>query len=370
MSPSPSQGSSQENVERSTVCPSEKMGFLREGDQMPAAQPQESVGAALTSGAASLAVRMQMFSTGYHFPPKYPLKEQTEMVLVSFWNFYNTGFGFFLTMYSLNVIAWGGMLFLLLCNAAPRMCWVNGHFDCNDIESPRRLWIEIDSQILNGLFCVTGMGLAPWRFRDLYFLLKYRIGKDQIALRRLAGIYRGWFRIEGSQDVPPHLGPKNIEEETTSYNPDCVPYPLDTIAEAPLTGIRAPPTKLYKLDLVIYFNVANTLLQCCLAAFMWALDRYNRPSWSTGFFVCIACIVAAAGGIIMAVEGKRVKAIEGVPLSKRDLERLRRDEEKGILHYNNIKDMDPEEIKRKKEERKGISIFGFRVIREAEMKYL
>ncbi|KAI1505494.1 hypothetical protein F5X99DRAFT_368207 [Biscogniauxia marginata] len=370
MSPSSSQASSQENVERSTVCPTEKMEFMSEGEPMPAAQPQESVGAAVTSGAASLAVRMQMFATGYHFPPKYPVREQAEMVMVSFWNFYNTGFGFFLTMYALNVVAWGGMLFLLLCNAAPKMCEVDGRFDCNDIESPRRVWVEIDSQILNGLFCVTGMGLAPWRIRDLYWLLKYRIGKDQIGIRRLAGIYRGWFRLPNSDSLPPHLGPKNIEETTTSYDVDCVPYPLVTISEAPLTGIRAPPTKLYKLDLVIYFNVANTVLQCCLAGFMWALDRYKRPSWSTGFFVCLACIVAAAGGIIMAVEGKRVKAIEGVPLSKKDLERLRRDEEKGIVHHNNIRDEDPEERKRKQEAKKGISLCGFRLIREAEMKYL
>jgi len=123
------------------------------------------------SGVANTAAREQRFANGYHFPPKYSMRENIEQGLIDFWAFYNTGFGFFLTIYSLNVVAWGGMLFLLLCNAAPAMCVPS----CNDIDSPRRVWIETDSQILNALFCVTGFGLAPWSIRDLVLLLKYRM---------------------------------------------------------------------------------------------------------------------------------------------------------------------------------------------------
>lgn len=42
-------------------------------------------------------------------------------------------------------------------------------------------------------------------------------------------------------------------------------------------------------------------------------DRYKRPSWSTGLFVALACIVAALGGLMMFTEGKKVKKVEGVP---------------------------------------------------------
>ena len=45
------------------------------------------------------------------------------------------------------------------------------------------------------------------------------------------------------------------------------------------------------------------------------------------------------------VEGKHVKAIEGVPVSEKDQERLERDRELGITHYNNIKDEKPKEKK-------------------------
>jgi len=42
--------------------------------------------------------------------------------------------------------------------------------------------------------------------------------------------------------------------------------------------------------------------------------RFDRPSWSTGLFIALACIVAAVGGVMMYLEGKKVKKVEGVPV--------------------------------------------------------
>jgi hypothetical protein len=211
---------------------------------------------------------------------------------------------------------------------------------CNDINSPRRKWIEWDSQILNALFCVTGFGLAPWRFRDLYFLLQYRILHKEIGLRRLAAINRGWFRLPGSAELPVELGPNNIATTPNRPAPVTIPYPENQMPDAPLTGKRAPATKVWKLDLAIWLMVWNTFLQACLAGFMWGMNRYDRPSWATGLFIALAFGVAGAAGIMTFMEGKKVKSIEGVPLSDEDLERLRKDGEQGIWHYNNIKDKD------------------------------
>lgn len=213
------------------------------------------------------------------------------------------------------------------------------HPTCNDINSPRRIWIEIDSQILNALFCVTGFGLAPWRFRDLYFLLQYRLAKKHEALRRLAGIHRGWFRLAGSRELPPSVGPRNVNgNELQPTSRSAIPFPETKIPEAPLTGVRARPTQVWKLDLVIWLMVANTFLQCVLSGFMWGMNRYNRPSWATGLFVALGCSVAGVGGFIMFLEGKAVKGIEGVPVSQKDMERLEQDREQGIWHFNNIQD--------------------------------
>jgi len=284
------------------------------------------------------------FANGYQFPPKHSWGEATKIFLVAFWKFFITPVGFLVVIYGLNIVAWGGMLFLLLCNASPAMCKPT----CNDINSPRRIWIEIDSQILNSLFCVTGFGTIPWRFRDLYYLMQYRIQKKEIGLRRLAGINRGWFRLPGSSKLPADLGPSNADAELGNVPESSLAFPLSKTADAPLTGIRAPPTKMWKLDFVIWTMVWNTFLQAVLSYFMWGQNRYERPSWSTGLFVALACIVAGAGGIMSFVEGQHVKKIEGVPVSEKDQEKLKRDQELGITHWNNIKDEKPKDPKDKK----------------------
>ncbi|ELR06380.1 hypothetical protein VC83_05362 [Pseudogymnoascus destructans] len=281
--------------------------------------------------------RIEPFDNGYEFPPKHNWQTSTAIGAKAFWKFFLTPLGFLVVIYGLNVVAWGGMLFLLLCNASPAMCYPT----CDDINSPRRIWIEIDSQILNALFCVTGFGLVPWRFRDFYYLMKYHIRGDQLSLRRLAGIHRDWFRLEGSSDLPISVGPDNIEAEISALPESAVPYPLKTIPSAPLTGNRAPATARWKMDFFIWMFVWNTFLQIVLSVFMWKFNRYERPSWSTGLFVAMACIVAGIGGIMGFVEAKKVKSIEGVEVSPEDQARLKRDREMGIVHYNNLKGEKP-----------------------------
>ncbi|GAB7353027.1 hypothetical protein MBLNU459_g3583t1 [Dothideomycetes sp. NU459] len=309
-------------------------------------------------------------SNGYIQPPKRPWTQSTLIGLRAFWKWVCTPVGFFITLYGLNVVAWGGMLFLLLCGAAPAMCSQDtpaNHFDgCNDIESPRRKWIEIDSQILNALFCVTGFGLIPFRFRDLYWLLKYRLSSEKksgrdgklVGLRRLAGIHRSWFRLPGSDTVEEVTMLRYVESlqnrpskdgtaagvrqlvswhSTLAGSEDDIrlPLPVSKKPNPPLTGVRAPPTAVWKMDFVVWCNVWNTFFQACLCGFMWGMNRYNRPSWSTGFFIAIACIVAGVGGVMMFKEGKKVKRAEGAPFTGSGLVL---DVEKGVKPPGNVQD--------------------------------
>ena len=57
------------------------------------------------------------FTNGYHFPPKHFFGQSMKLGCIAFWNYFLTPLGFVITIYGLNVVAWGGMLFLLLCNA-------------------------------------------------------------------------------------------------------------------------------------------------------------------------------------------------------------------------------------------------------------
>ncbi|KAK5173930.1 uncharacterized protein LTR77_002611 [Saxophila tyrrhenica] len=301
----------------------------------------------------------QHANPNYQTPPKLPWTTSTLIGLKAFWKWFLTPFGFLVTLYGLNVVAWGGMLFLLLCGAAPAMCWAPVHtaenqrhmspaaaldlpgpyyHNCNDINSPRRVWIEIDSQILNALFCVTGFGLVPWRFRDLYYLLRWRLTSSKSSnkmygLRVLAGIHRSWFRLSGSQtldsipsqDYLTHLQktatPGSDLEAAHSSLPDAdprLPLPLAKTPPPPPSGIRAPATAPWKLDFFIWCQVWNTFFQCCLCGFMWGMNRYARPPWSTGLFVALACIIAGVGGWMSFKEGKAVKKVEGVMRKDQD----------------------------------------------------
>ncbi|KAF9890844.1 hypothetical protein FE257_005415 [Aspergillus nanangensis] len=207
----------------------------------------------------------------------------------SFGSWIMTPWGFAVTIYGLNIIAWGGMLFLLLCNAAPAMC----HPTCDSLDSPRRIWIEIDSQILNALFCVPGFGLAPWRIRDTYHWCRWRLGWSDRSRRggldRLAILHAKWFLRRRPVSAGLLTDSDGREEDVSS------------------------PTSRWKMDVVVWGNMLNTVFQACLAGFMWGMDRFERPSWSTGLFVGLACGVAAAAGIVIWLEKKRVRRVTEHP---------------------------------------------------------
>lgn len=285
-------------------------------DQVAAKQSSDSETHLARNGSAAIGRTLSGgYANGYVPPPKLPWTRSFIIGLKSFGKWFITPSGFLITLYGLNVVAWGGMLFLLLCNAAPAMCTPT----CDDINSPRRKWVEYDSQILNALFCVTGFGLAPWRFRDLYWWGWWRIGgskRREIGIRRLAGIHRGWYRLPGSDQLPEKADATLVSSE----NP-AVPIPASKIPDPPPTGIRASPTKSWKMDFVLWNNAANTFFQVVLCFYMWNYNRIERPSWATGTFVAIGCIVAGIAGIMMWREGVRIKKVEGVPMKRGQNER-------------------------------------------------
>lgn len=309
---------------------SEKIEEKAAEDSKPSSEASERVPVAVEARTKRI---QRQFSNGYVPPPKLPWSTSTIIGLRAFWKWFLTPSGFLITLYGLNVVAWGGMLFLLLCNAAPAMCVPT----CNDINSPRRKWIEWDSQILNALFCVTGFGLAPWRFRDLYWWAWWRLGRHEeqrlTGIRRLAGIHSGWFRLSGSDCL-------DQADSSSAFDPNnpAVPIPISKIPDPPATGVRAPPTNGWKMDFVVWMNANNTFLQCVLCGFMWHYNRYTRPSWATGLFVALGCIAAGVGGLMMFHEGKNVKKVEGVPSKTAEIvedveaQVVSKDEKKRRLH--------------------------------------
>lgn len=179
------------------------------------------------------------------------------------------------------------MLFFLLLKAAPAM----NHPDGGDADSsPRKIWIEIDSQILNALFCVTGFGLAPWRFRDLYWFIKARHFHDRHAIKHLYKQNKAWFRppawATNEPDGSATDGDDEKMERKVEVREEVREYPRIDMPVT-FTGERAPPTSWWKLAFVIWMMVLNTILQAVLSYYMWAYNRINRP--------VRACLLASVG---------------------------------------------------------------------------
>lgn len=272
------------------------------------------------------------YPNGYRFPKKHTWSQSTAIGLKALWNFVLTPMGFIITIYGLNVVGWGAMIFFVLLEAAPAMC----HPSCNDDYSARKIWIEIDSQVLTALFCVTGFGLIPWRFRDFYYLMRWRVGGNWRYHRKLAGIYRGWYRLPGSNKLSDNVAPPPVytkknppqdsdpppysaEEIKELEDNNALPLPATSIPDPPLTGIRAQPTKAWNLDVVIWMYLWNTLIQAALAGIMWGMNRFNRPSWATGFLISIGCITGIVAGVVVFIEGSKVKKVEGIPVKEYDV---------------------------------------------------
>ncbi|KAJ5369575.1 hypothetical protein N7509_014187 [Penicillium cosmopolitanum] len=200
---------------------------------------------------------------------------------VASWQFICTPTGLFITVYGLNVIAWGAMLFFLLLNVGPMT------------KEQKSIWIEIDSQILNGLFCLTSWGLAPWRIRDTYWLLVWRIGsgeRSRNSINHLAKRSASWFRMR-----------------ECDFENSCDEIPL----RKTLTGKSAPATKTWKMDFVVINMLLNSLFQIGMATFMWEYNRHTRPSFGVGLFIGLGCFSSLLAGIMTWWEGRKIKRIEG-----------------------------------------------------------
>jgi hypothetical protein len=113
-------------------------------------------------------------------------------------------------------------------------------------------------------------------------------------LERLARVHENWFvrDMEGSLLPLPVSGSTHVDGQAETRS---------------LERRSRSPTPSWKLDVVVWGNMLNTVFQICLAVYMWAMDRFTRPSWTTGLFVGLACGAAAVPGIVMWLEMKRVK---------------------------------------------------------------
>lgn len=168
--------------------------------------------------------------------------------------------GFFLTLYFFTVLGWALFLVIILCNGAPAMSREYG--PDNVQHSPRRIWIEACTQVINGLFCIAGLGLFLFRARDVYLWTKSAVTGDIYCTQKILNIHSDWF----------------------------------------WGGFSRP----WKLFVVIFLHMASSIFQVLLCVVMWHYNKYDRPTWATASLIGTSASFVVMSGFIMGIEARRI----------------------------------------------------------------
>lgn len=84
-------------------------------------------------------------------------KAKLKAALKGLWVYLKTPMGVITAIYGFCVVFWGAAIVLFLLGWIP-----------TSSKDTQDKWVEISSQVVNGLFTVTGVGLIPWRAMDTY----------------------------------------------------------------------------------------------------------------------------------------------------------------------------------------------------------
>ncbi|KAH0363560.1 hypothetical protein KCU65_g7308, partial [Aureobasidium melanogenum] len=120
-----------------TTLESTEPGGNKRATTLPKVLPEPSTTIPSNDDKKSLDPLVQTLSHSTTTPDTPKTWKQTIVTgVIAFWHFFKTPTGFLITLYGLNVVAWGAMLFFLILKVAPAM----NHYDGGDADSsPRKI---------------------------------------------------------------------------------------------------------------------------------------------------------------------------------------------------------------------------------------
>lgn len=119
---------------------------------------------------------------------KQKRKQKIKAGLRGLWTYLKTPMGAVTAIYGFLVAFWGAAIVLFLLGWIP-----------TSSKDTQDKWVEISSQVTNGLFTVTGVGLIPWRVIDTYRISVIWQYRKKIEKRRKK---QGLEPIENYDDLP------------------------------------------------------------------------------------------------------------------------------------------------------------------------
>ncbi|KAG0144946.1 hypothetical protein CROQUDRAFT_672018 [Cronartium quercuum f. sp. fusiforme G11] len=204
-----------------------------------------------------------------------------------------------------------------------------------------RIWVEICSQILNGLFTITGIGLLPSRLID-WWNISIVIHYARIIWRR-----KGKKNLGDPNDILP----LDIERAKAEKEVACTKEPTQKLrrkrrvkpcaklederrilSEPEIIRLERAQSKLCRSQTwyrphsspthyafpiwgafaILICNIGNSIFQAALCGVMWGLTYSHRPAWTTATFMAASFSCGIASAILIWQVGQRTRKSEEV----------------------------------------------------------
>ncbi|KAF7292416.1 hypothetical protein HMN09_01225700 [Mycena chlorophos] len=219
------------------------------------------------------------------------------------WAFLKTPLGVLAGIYGFCVVFWGAAIIFFLAK------FINLHN-----ENTQGFWVEVSSQVVNGLFTVTGLGLIPSRVLDTYrvFWIWYYKRRTR-RLRAKAGLPT----LFDEDDLPDPAYDPNYVHVLTDKEQKFLHRQQVKFAKHQ-TWYRAHGTETHRAFpintalLICCLNDGNSIFQIMLCGTMWGLNRFQRPAWSTGCLIPASFLCGIFAAVFIAVGSSKTKRIDKV----------------------------------------------------------
>ncbi|KAL0572041.1 hypothetical protein V5O48_009919 [Marasmius crinis-equi] len=230
-------------------------------------------------------------------------RDKLRRTLKGVWSFLKTPMGIITGIYGFLVVFWGAAIVLFLAKI------INLH------NADRQgFWVEVSSQVVNALFTITGIGLAPSRILDTYRIAKiYHYKRRTARLRKEAGLPQ----LYDPDDLPdPAFDPNYVHVLTDKEQKDL--HRQQRKFQYSQTWYRPHGTETHRAYPISYalticcLNDGNSIFQAMLCGCMWS-QAFERPPWTTGTLIPASFLCGIFSAVFIArgsAKSKRTKEVK------------------------------------------------------------
>lgn len=284
-------------------------------------------------------------------------RERFKRSMRGFGRYIRKPLGFFVTLYAFLLTFWGTAWVLFLIG------WLS-------VEGRQAYFIEICDQILTALFCVVGIGMAPWRAIDTYHMIyvaKYahktwRVRKErglpnlrnhnELPTRPEAPAWETGDEGEGVIEEEPVL--KAAEQEKLEYHQNKLAA-SHTFYKPHETTTHAAFSIRLLIAIVVLLD-CHSLFQMALGGTTWGIYYKVRPKALTAVILTFSLSCNISAGITISVGDRKsrkklvVEQMFRQGLTEEALQTLRK--EKGLV-ASGVGRKPSKASKKKKQKNKG-----------------